>query len=96
MNLFISTLISIVTVSTMVAQCLTIIGTVLGPVQWYVNGKKMVNSFYAEVKRFQKAPVIERIVLFKMHLILLIVQKQQELTHEFQYISWKIVSTTIF
>jgi len=56
----------------------------------------MVNAFYAEVKHFQKAPVIERIVLFKIHLILLIVRKQQELTHEFQDNSWKIVSTMIF
>ena len=68
--------------------------TVLGPV--VVNGKEMVNAFYAEVKRFQKAPVIERIVLFKIHLILLIVRKQQELTHKIQDNSWKIVSTTIF
>ena len=32
--------------------------TVLGPV--VVNGKEMVNTFYAQVKRFRKAPVIER------------------------------------
>ena len=61
-----------------------------------VNGKEMVNTFYAQVKRFRKAPVIERIVLFKIHLVLLIVRKQQELTREFQDNSWKIVSTTIF
>jgi len=70
--------------------CSPLSSTVLGPV--VVNGKEMVNAFYAEVKHFQKAPVIERIVLFKMHLILLIVRKQ----HEFQDNSWKIVSTTIF
>ena len=36
------------------------------------------------MKRFRKAPVIERIVLLKIHLVLLIVRKQQELTREFQ------------
>ena len=61
-----------------------------------VNGKEMVNTFYAQVKRFRKAPVIECIVLFKIHLVLVIVRKQQELTHEFQDNGWKIVSTIIF
>jgi len=60
--------------------------TVLGPV--VVNGKEMVNTFYAQVKRFRKAPVIERIVLFKIHLVLLIVRKQQEYTREFQDNRW--------
>ena len=61
-----------------------------------VNGKEMVNTFYAQVKRFRKAPVIERIVLFKIHLVLLIVRKQQEFTREFQDNRWEIVATTIF
>jgi len=56
----------------------------------------MVNTFYAQVKRFRKAPVIERIVLFKIHLVLLIVRKQQEFTREFQDNRWEIVATTIF
>ena len=53
---------------------------------WTSSGKRERDGkhFLCRGEVFSKTPVIERIVLFKLHLVLLIIRKQQELTHEFQ------------